>query len=110
MREQRRFHSGDVAEAIEVEVSVQLAIQARQNVLVEGRGDSLRIVVGGQQDLRALGEIGAQQQSVARSQRPADAAQNAVSPRRGSKFPMLDPMYSTSLRPLMRLSAGTPPV
>src|ERR1039458_8068962 len=66
----------DVAEAIELEVSIELAIQARQNVLVKRRRNSLRVVVGWQKNLRTLGEIGAQQQSVARAQRPADAAQN----------------------------------
>src|ERR1035441_3479604 len=66
----------DVAEAIELEVSIELAVQARQNVLVKLRRNSLRIVVGGQKNLRTLGEIGAQQQSVARAQRPADAAKN----------------------------------
>src|ERR1017187_3228116 len=66
----------DVAEAIELEVSIELAIQARQNVLVKRRRNSLRVVVGWHKNLRTLGEIGAQQQRVAGAQRPADAAQN----------------------------------
>src|ERR1017187_131721 len=68
--------SSDMPEAIELEVSIELAVQARQNVLVKLRRNSLRVVVGGQKNLRALGEICAQQQSVAGAQRPADAAQN----------------------------------
>src|ERR1022692_4839546 len=68
--------SSDMAEAIELEVSIELAVQARQNVLVKRRRNSLRIVVGGQKNLRTLGEIGAQQQSVAGAQRSSDAPQN----------------------------------
>src|ERR1017187_2358495 len=69
----------DVAEAVDREVGIQLAIQAGKNVLVKRRRNSLRIVIRGQKNLGALGEIGAQQQSVARAQRPPNAAQNSYS-------------------------------
>ena len=67
----------DVTEGIEIEVRLQFAVQPRQNVLVEGRRDSLRVVVRGNENLRTLGEVGAQQQRVARAQRAAYAAQQA---------------------------------
>src|ERR1035441_3379559 len=68
--------SSDMTETIELEVSIELAIQARQNVLVKCRRNFLRIVVGGQKNPGTLGKIGAQQQSVARAQRSPDAPQN----------------------------------
>src|SRR5437870_8850888 len=45
---------GIVREAPQVEVSAQLAIDAPEQVQVEGRGDALRVVVGGVQDVGVL--------------------------------------------------------
>ena len=73
----------NMAEGIQVEIGIQFAVQTGKNILVEGSGDALRVVVGRHQDLGTLGEIGAQQQSIARAQCPADTAQ---------KLPMLEPM------------------
>src|ERR1044071_7755162 len=39
--------TGDVAEATQVEIRAQLAVDAREEVEVEGGGDTVRIVVGG---------------------------------------------------------------
>ena len=104
MREQRRFHSATWRNAVEVEIGVQLAIQPRQDVLVELGGHALRIVVGRHQNLRALGQVRAQQQRVARAQERRMRRRMRIASC-GSKLPMLEPMYSTSLRPLMRFSA-----
>jgi osmoprotectant transport system permease protein len=52
-----------VPEAIEAEIAVQLAIDARQQIEVEGRRYACAVVVRGVQDRRVLLEIGAQQQA-----------------------------------------------
>jgi hypothetical protein len=57
----------DVAKQIKIEISVQLAIQARQKVLSEARRNPLGVIVRREQNLGALCEIGAQQQCIARA-------------------------------------------
>ena len=52
---------GIVREAPQVEVSAQLAIDAPEQVQVEGRGDALRVVVGGMQDVGVLLQVHAHQ-------------------------------------------------
>src|SRR5438093_10639104 len=48
---------GIVREAPQVEVSAELAIDAPEQVQVEGRGDALRVVVGGMQNVGVLLQV-----------------------------------------------------
>src|SRR5215469_2842034 len=66
----------EVAEGVEIKVSVELAIQASQNVLVKRSRYTLRIVVGGNQYLWAFGEVRAQQQRITRAERSPNATQH----------------------------------
>ena len=47
-----RIVEGVMGEGVQVEIRAQLAIGARQQVLVERRGDAGRVVIGGMQDRR----------------------------------------------------------
>src|SRR5215469_15027391 len=65
----------DVAEGVEIKVGVELAIQSSQNVLVKRSRDTLRIVVGRNEDPWAFGEVRAEQQRIAGAQRSPNATQ-----------------------------------
>ena len=67
---------------IELEIGLELAIDADQQVAVERRRDAERIVVGQQQILFGLDEIGADEQPIALAQGAADAGQQRVTRRR----------------------------
>src|SRR5215471_9019579 len=67
----------NMLEGIKIKVGFELAVQPRQDILIELRGDALGIVVSRQQNLRALGKVGAKQQGIARAQALPDAAQDA---------------------------------
>ena len=58
-----------VAEAREVEVSADLAVDADQKVQIESRGDSLRVVVGGVEDAPVLFQIDADEKAAPRAAR-----------------------------------------
>ena len=96
MRCSRRSRPPD-ARTREIEVGAQLAVDPDEQVLVERRGDAERIVVGQQQVLFRLDEIGAEQQQ----RRPAPAARRIALEKRsaagGSKLPMFDPRKTTSV-------------
>jgi hypothetical protein len=64
-----------VMEVAEVEIAIQFAIDARQQVEIECRCHAGGIVIGGQQAVHGLYEIGTQQQAVARAHRGAQRAQ-----------------------------------
>ena len=73
-----RVPHGAVGERREVEVGQELRVHPREQVLVEGRRDAERIVVGEQQLALRLDEIRAEQQRVARPQAPPDAGEKLV--------------------------------
>ncbi len=52
---------GDVVEGLQLEVRAVLAIQPRQQVQVEFRGDAGRVVIGGLDDIPGLLEVHADQ-------------------------------------------------
>ena len=81
-RDASRVPDGAVRESVQVEVGAQLRIHAQQQVLVEGRGQAERIVVGEQQIAFRLDEIGAEQQGVAGPKRRADQAEGSGRARR----------------------------
>ena len=64
----------DVLEGVEVEVGVQLAVDHRQQVAVERRGDAGGVVVGGLEHGRVLDQVGAEQQPVLRAQQRGRAS------------------------------------
>src|SRR5271166_4620042 len=64
----------NMAKQFEIEIRIQLTIQARQKILCEARRNTLGVVIGGDKYLGALGKIGPQQQCVTRPQRLTDAA------------------------------------
>ncbi len=56
---------GDVGELRKVEVGAEFAIDASQEVEIEGSGDSDRVIVGANQGLHGFEHVGAEQQLVA---------------------------------------------
>ena len=54
-----------VGETRQIESAAQLAIDARQQIQIEGRGHAQRIVIGAQQGRSVFDQVGAQQQCVA---------------------------------------------
>ena len=54
-----------MCEAVQIEVASKLAIDAHEQVAVERRGDTERIVVGQQQIALRLNQIGAKKESAA---------------------------------------------
>ena len=72
---QRTVVERAVLEAREVEVRAELAIEHAQHVDVELRGHALRIVVRALDHGRILAQIGAEQESIARSQRVGHVAE-----------------------------------
>src|SRR5580692_12728935 len=54
--------SRDVPKSVEIEAASELAVDPREKVLVERRGDAGGIVVGGQEQIHALSQIGAKQE------------------------------------------------
>ena len=73
---------GPVVERGEVEVGQELGVDPREQVLVERGRDAHRIVVGQQQLLFRLDQIGSQQERISRPQRAADLAQELLGRRR----------------------------
>ena len=60
-----RVPEGAMGEGIRIEVRAELAIEAHQNVPIEGRGDAGGIVVGGEERGFVLDEVDAEEQAVA---------------------------------------------
>src|SRR5262245_64836860 len=58
-----------VREGFQIELSAQFAIDSRQHVLVERRGYSLRVVVGGMKNGRVFLQIKADQERIAVAKR-----------------------------------------
>ena len=67
-----------VLEAVEVEIGPELAVDAGQQVEIERRGHARRIVVGDEQALLGLLEVGGEQQVVAGEQELAHLPQELV--------------------------------
>ena len=65
-------------ESIEIEIAAQLVVDPAKQIAVERRGDPQRIIVGEEQFAFGFHQIGAEQQRVARAQRPADAGEQIV--------------------------------
>ncbi len=57
MRDRSRRPFRDMAKRIDVEIGVQLAIEAHKNILVELRGNALCVVVGGHENFRRLDHV-----------------------------------------------------
>ena len=78
---------GAVGEAGKIEVCAELAVEAGEDVAVEGGGDSGGIVVGGEQSgdglPRAGGEVDAEQESVAGVELGAEAGEDSAGLRGG---------------------------
>ena len=62
-------------EGVEIEIGAELAIDARQQIEIEFRGDTLGIVVGAVENLRVLDQIDADHEQRARAQHVAGMAQ-----------------------------------
>jgi hypothetical protein len=60
-----------VLEGVDVEVSLELSVEDREDVLVELGSDALRVVVGGLEDGRVLDQVRAEQKAIVRSSRLA---------------------------------------
>ena len=70
-----RVVDGPVLEGAQVEVGAELAVDAHQQVEVEGRGHAGRVVVGAHELARVFLEVDADDQAPARRQRRAEHAQ-----------------------------------
>jgi len=64
-----------VGKAIQSEVAIQFAIDARKQIQVERSGDLLPIVVGGKQSSNVLCEVDAHDRGTLRTRVPANAPQ-----------------------------------
>ena len=69
-------------EGVDVEVGVELAVHANEQVAVESGGHAERIVIGEQEVALRFHQVGANQQRVARPQRAADRPQKLGGARR----------------------------
>ena len=78
MRPSARVVDGLVAEAVEIEVAVELTIDAGEQVEIEGGRHSRRIVVGRQQRAQVLLEVDADDQSAAGGERVAQDGEQAA--------------------------------
>ena len=58
------IEEGDVRELLEVEVGAEFAIDAREEVEIEGGGDTDRVVVGVNQGLNGLEHVGAEEERI----------------------------------------------
>jgi hypothetical protein len=67
-----------VAEGLDVEVAVELAVDAGQHVAIEGGGHAGGVVVRGQEHRHRLDQVGGQEQHVARAQAGADVGEELV--------------------------------
>ena len=74
--------AGAVDEAVEVEVGVKVAVEAGEDVEVEGCGDADCVVVGGEDGgdglVGAGGEVGAEEEGVAGLEVGAEAMQDGL--------------------------------
>src|SRR5262245_54815574 len=59
---------GLMAEGANVEIAAKLAIDAREQIEIEARGDALGVVVGGVEDRRILHQVDADDQGCAGTQ------------------------------------------
>ena len=73
----------DMAEAVEIEIGRQLAVDPAQQVEVELRGDALGVVVGGVQPLRILFQVDTDQHRAAAARELPRALQENQRFRRG---------------------------
>src|SRR5690606_17652168 len=69
---------GHVVEPGGVEVGPQLAVEDRQQVAVEGRGDARGVVVGGLQALDRLDQVGGQEERVVRGEQGRDLGEEGT--------------------------------
>ena len=82
---------GPVREAREIEVGVELAVEAREQVQVEGGGHARGVVVGALEHARVLLEVDAHQEGAARPARArATPAISAIAPD-SDRFPIVEP-------------------
>ena len=65
-------------EAGEVEIAAELAVDAREQIEIEGGGDAARIVIGGDQDPLGLLQIDAEQEGAARPEQPRGIAEEGA--------------------------------
>src|SRR3546814_2287460 len=73
-----RLVEGVMVEPGRVDVAVELAADAVQDIEVEGGGDALGIVVGGMQDGRVLHQVDANQQAAGRSEEHTSELQSLM--------------------------------
>src|SRR3546814_4595318 len=89
---------GAVLETVEIEVAADVAIEPRQQVERERRGDAGRVVVGGLDDVRRLLQVDAHQRAAALAHRLAHRAQQA------QRFGVRSEEHTSELQSLMRIS------
>ena len=86
-----------VAEGIDRNVAVELAIDPFEQVEIERGGDAFRVVIGGDQPLDRLDPVHADQQPRADAERLAEIAAADRSRVRGTKLPIVEPGKKPSL-------------
>src|SRR5215467_9720553 len=67
-----------MSESAQIEIPAKFAVDSRQHVQIELRGDARGIVIGGMQQRAFLDHIGSEQQSISRLQRPTDRLQQSA--------------------------------
>ena len=94
-----RIPDGAVGESREIEIPVQLRIDARQNVEIERRRDALSVVIGRDQRFSVLGKIdtdnegraGSEQSPDSSLNRPAASSGREIADRRTGEEPDIRP-------------------
>src|SRR5690606_28913561 len=69
---------GAVLEAVEIEIAAKLAVDAAQEVEVEGGGDAVGVVIGGAQHVAVLHEIDADDHARAGPENAAGVTQETL--------------------------------
>ena len=95
-----------VAEGVDRDVAVQLAVDACEQVEVEGGGDAGRVVIGGDQPVDGLHPVHADQQLRADAEQVCGSARSRSIAVRGTKLPIVEPGRSRAWA-CPRCSAGS---
>ena len=89
----------DVLERVRVEVGVELAVEHAQHVAVELGGHAGGVVVGGDEAVDVLDQVGAEEEGVAGRERRRPRSARNVARGAGARLPMVLPRNATSRVP-----------
>ena len=97
--------AGDVVEPRRFEVGVELAVEHAQHVAVELRGHARGVVVGGDEAVDVLHQVGAEQEGVAGCERGGQVGEERGARPPGARLPIVLPRNATTRVPPVGRSA-----